>query len=66
LRQADITVILGVDHAMPLQDPDAVGRVISTFVHRHGARRRLKLETIGGRFAYYDELCFRCREVEIP
>jgi len=27
---------------------------------------RLKLETIGGFFAYYDELYFRFREVEIP
>ena len=27
---------------------------------------RLKLETIGGNFAYYDELYFRFREVEIP
>ena len=26
---------------------------------------RLKLETINGFFAYYDELCFRFREVEI-
>ena len=26
---------------------------------------RLKLETIGGFFAYYDELFFRFREVEI-
>jgi hypothetical protein len=26
---------------------------------------RLKLETIGGAFAYYDELFFRFREVEI-
>lgn len=32
---AEVATIPGVNHQMPLQDPDAVGRTIVTFVRRH-------------------------------
>ena len=35
LPHAEVVTIAGVSHMMPLQNPDAVGRVISTFVRRH-------------------------------
>jgi pimeloyl-ACP methyl ester carboxylesterase len=35
LPQAEFAMIEGVNHLMPLQDPDAVGRVIAGFARRH-------------------------------
>jgi pimeloyl-ACP methyl ester carboxylesterase len=35
LPQAEFAMIEGVNHLMPLQDPDAVGRVIADFARRH-------------------------------
>lgn len=35
LPHAEVVTIAGVNHMMPLQNPDAVGRVISTFARRH-------------------------------
>ncbi len=35
LSHAEVATIAGVNHMLPLQDPDAVGRVIATFVRRH-------------------------------
>lgn len=35
LPHAEGVTIAGVSHMMPLQDPDAVGRVIATFARRH-------------------------------
>ena len=48
----------------------AEGLVVGgTGKYRHASgpySTRLKVETIGGLFAYYDELFFRFREVDIP
>jgi pimeloyl-ACP methyl ester carboxylesterase len=35
LPQAEFAMIEGVNHLMPLQGPDAVGRVIAGFARRH-------------------------------
>jgi len=35
LPHADVVTLAGVSHMMPLQDPDAVGRVVATFARRH-------------------------------
>ena len=35
LPQAEVAMIEGVNHLMPLQDPDAVGRIIAGFARRH-------------------------------
>jgi pimeloyl-ACP methyl ester carboxylesterase len=35
LPQAEFAMIEGVNHLMPLQDPDAVARVIAAFARRH-------------------------------
>ena len=35
LPQAELAMIEGVNHLMPLQDPDAVGRIIAGFASRH-------------------------------
>ena len=35
LPHAEVAIIDGVNHAMPLQDPGAVGRAIAAFVRRH-------------------------------
>ncbi len=35
LPHAEFAMIEGVNHLMPLQDPDAVGRIIAGFAHRH-------------------------------
>jgi pimeloyl-ACP methyl ester carboxylesterase len=43
LPHADVTVIDGVDHAMPLQDPDAVASVIAPFVRRHASLTAARL-----------------------
>lgn len=40
LPAAQITVVEGVNHLMPLQAPDAIGRVLATHVHRHPAAAR--------------------------
>lgn len=37
LPHAEVVTIEGVNHMMPLQDPDAVGRVIAGFVRQHHA-----------------------------
>jgi pimeloyl-ACP methyl ester carboxylesterase len=37
LPHAEVTVIDGVNHLMPLQDPDAVGSVVAAFVQRHAS-----------------------------
>ena len=38
LPHAEIATVDGTNHMMPLQDPDAVGRLIQTFVTRHASR----------------------------
>ncbi len=38
LPHAEVVTIPGVNHQMPLQDPDAVGRVIATFARQHPMR----------------------------
>jgi hypothetical protein len=38
LPHADVTVVDGVNHLMPLQDPEAVGTLVAAFVHRHASR----------------------------
>jgi pimeloyl-ACP methyl ester carboxylesterase len=38
LPHAEIATVEGTNHMMPLQDPDAVGRLIQTFVTRHASR----------------------------
>jgi pimeloyl-ACP methyl ester carboxylesterase len=35
LPQTDVVIIPHVNHALPLQDPDAVAREIASFVHGH-------------------------------
>ena len=35
LPHAEVATIAGVNHQMPLQDPDAVGRAIAAFARRH-------------------------------
>jgi pimeloyl-ACP methyl ester carboxylesterase len=35
LPQTDVVIIPHVNHALPLQDPDAVARAIASFVHGH-------------------------------
>ncbi len=35
LPHAEVVMIPGVNHQLPLQDPEAVGRVITTFVRQH-------------------------------
>jgi pimeloyl-ACP methyl ester carboxylesterase len=35
LPHADVATIAGVNHALRLQDPDAVARLIATFLRRH-------------------------------
>lgn len=35
LPKAEIAIIEGVNHMMPLQDPDAIGRVIADFASKH-------------------------------
>jgi pimeloyl-ACP methyl ester carboxylesterase len=38
LPHAEIATVEGTNHMMPLQDPDAIGHLIQTFVTRHAAR----------------------------
>ena len=38
LPHAEIATVEGTNHMMPLQDPDAVGHLIQTFVRRHASR----------------------------
>jgi pimeloyl-ACP methyl ester carboxylesterase len=38
LPHAEIVTVEGTNHMMPLQDPDAVGHLIQTFVTRHASR----------------------------
>ena len=38
LPHAEIATVEGTNHMMPLQDPDAVGHLIQTFVARHPSR----------------------------
>jgi len=35
LPHAELATITGVNHQMPLQDPDAVGKIIATFARQH-------------------------------
>ena len=35
LPHAEVAIIDRVNHAMPLQDPDAIGRTIAAFARRH-------------------------------
>ena len=37
LPHAEVALIEGVNHMLPLQNPDAVGQVIADFAHRHPA-----------------------------
>jgi pimeloyl-ACP methyl ester carboxylesterase len=43
LPHAEVVLIEGTNHMMPLQDPDAVGDAISSFVRRYPMRRSVKL-----------------------
>jgi pimeloyl-ACP methyl ester carboxylesterase len=40
LPHAEVVTVPGVNHQMPLQDPDAVGQVIATFAGQHPLPRR--------------------------
>jgi pimeloyl-ACP methyl ester carboxylesterase len=46
LSRADVLTIPGVNHQMPLQDPDAVGRVIADFARRHPFPGRVAATTM--------------------
>jgi hypothetical protein len=35
LPQAEVTLIEGTNHMLPLQDPDALHRALASFVRRH-------------------------------
>jgi pimeloyl-ACP methyl ester carboxylesterase len=38
LPQAEIALIEGVNHMLPLQDPDALGKAVANFARRHPIR----------------------------
>ena len=38
LPQAEVTLIEGTNHMLPLQDPDALGQALASFVRRHPIR----------------------------